>query len=201
MTPPALETARLRLRPFTPDDAELLIALDADPAVMRHITNGIPTAPGTIRDTHLPRILATPGPGGMPGFWAAEERATGAFVGWFLFRPDKLEPAWTELGYRFMKSAWGRGYATEGGRELVARGFREWGVTVATANAAAAHGASRRVMEKCGLRYLRDHTFPVEHGYGEHDDRSGVIYAVTREEWLAAGGGRGADESQTGAGG
>ncbi len=53
-----LETERLVLRQFTPDDVAALVALDADPAVMRFITNGVPTPPDEIADEHLPAFLA-----------------------------------------------------------------------------------------------------------------------------------------------
>lgn len=53
-----LETDRLVLRRFTADDADLLIELDSDPAVMRYLTGGQPTAPQVVREQHLPRILA-----------------------------------------------------------------------------------------------------------------------------------------------
>ena len=47
------------------------------------------------------------------GFWAAVERSTGQFIGWFHLRPDEgAQPGEVELGYRLRRSAWGRGYAT-----------------------------------------------------------------------------------------
>ncbi|MGB3955836.1 MAG: GNAT family N-acetyltransferase [Brooklawnia sp.] len=48
-----LEIERLVLRQFTPDDVAALVALDADPAVMRFITNGVPTPPDEIADEHV----------------------------------------------------------------------------------------------------------------------------------------------------
>jgi len=58
--------------------------------------------------------------------------------------------AWTliQLGYRLRKLAWGQGYATEGSRALIRKGFTEFGVQRVTAEAMAENGASRRVMEK-----------------------------------------------------
>lgn len=52
-----LETERLLLRQFTPDDAELLVELDSDPRVMRYITGGIPTPRGEIEGDFLPARL------------------------------------------------------------------------------------------------------------------------------------------------
>lgn len=82
-----LETERLYLRRFTSDDVDNLVDLDADPAVMRYLTGGKPTPRGQVEQVILPRILGDYDR--FPGFgcWAAVEKATGAFVGWFLLRP------------------------------------------------------------------------------------------------------------------
>ena len=49
-----LETERLTLRRLVPDDVDAITALDADPAVMRYITGGLPTPREEIRDDYLP---------------------------------------------------------------------------------------------------------------------------------------------------
>ena len=142
-----LETERLRLRRFTPEDGAHLFALDNDPAVMRYINGGTPTPREGTRDQILPGFLryndANPG----FGFWAAIEKATGDFVGWFVFRPTGGDPQEVALGYRFYKAAWGRGYATEGAAALIERGFGEWGVERVIAGTYEKNAASRRVMK------------------------------------------------------
>ena len=82
-----LETPRLVLRRFTPDDLDHLVALDADPAVMRYVNGGRPTPREEMRDDYLPWWLAYYERGDAWGFWAAIERQTGAFQGWFHPRP------------------------------------------------------------------------------------------------------------------
>jgi len=57
----------------------------------------------------------------------------------------------TELGYRLRRSAWGKGYGTEGSRALIRAGFIEHGVERVVAETMVVHTASRRVMEKAGL--------------------------------------------------
>ncbi len=57
----------------------------------------------------------------------AEERLTGAFVGWFSLRPVEGVVGTLELGYRLLRDAWGRGYATEGGRALLRLAFTSFG--------------------------------------------------------------------------
>jgi RimJ/RimL family protein N-acetyltransferase len=93
---------------------------------------------------------------GGPAVWAAVERTTGRFLGWFALRPvgpDRPDEA--ELGYRLHRVAWGRGYATEGSRALIRKGFTDLRLTRITANTMAVNTASRRVMEKAGLRFVR----------------------------------------------
>ena len=87
-----LETERLVLRRFTADDLDDLVALDGDPAVMRYITGGPPTPREEMRDDYLPSWLAYYDRGDRYGFWAAIERATGAFLGWFHLRPLPEDP-------------------------------------------------------------------------------------------------------------
>ncbi|MFI6824005.1 GNAT family N-acetyltransferase [Micromonospora sp. NPDC050187] len=119
-----LETERLTLRRFTADDADLLIELDSDPAVMRYLTGGEPTAPEVVRERHLPNILA----GyerwdGNLGLFAAHEKDGGAF----------------------------NGYATEGSRALLAKAFTELGVRVVWAETMAVNHGSRNIMAKLGM--------------------------------------------------
>jgi RimJ/RimL family protein N-acetyltransferase len=143
-----LETDRLVLRQFTTADADNLVNLDADPDVMRFVTGGIPTSRQEIEDEFLPAFLGYYQRYEGYGFWAAIEKATGEFLGWFHFRPrDGAAPGEVELGYRLRKSAWGKGYATEGSRALIRKGFTELGVQRVVAGAMAVNQASRRVME------------------------------------------------------
>ncbi|MFE2326154.1 GNAT family N-acetyltransferase [Streptomyces sp. NPDC059385] len=178
-----LKTDRLELRAFGIDDADRLIALDGDPEVMRFITGGRPTSPETIHARTLPRLLHVYGCWDAQGYWAAHEAATGAFLGWFELRPlDEDSPAVVELGYRLSRAAWGRGYATEGARALIDKAFAELGVERVTANTMAVNTGSRRVMEKCGLSFVRHFTgdWPEAIEGSEHGE---VEYELTRAVW------------------
>jgi RimJ/RimL family protein N-acetyltransferase len=94
-----LETERLVLRRFTVADAGSLAGLDADPDVMRFITGGVPTSREEIEDEILPAFLRYYERFDGYGFWAAIEKSTGAFLGWFHFRPPAgAAPGEAELG-------------------------------------------------------------------------------------------------------
>ncbi|MEV0255789.1 GNAT family N-acetyltransferase [Streptomyces sp. NPDC050732] len=180
-----LETDRLVLRAFTDADADVdhLLALDSDPDVMRFINGGRPTSREAIRARTLPRLLHDHPCFGTRGYWAAQEKDTGAFLGWFEFRPlDEHSPAVVELGYRLNKAAWGRGYATEGSRALIHKGFTDLGVERVTANTMTVNAGSRRVMAKAGLSFLRTFTgdWPEAIEGSEHGE---VEYELTRTEW------------------
>jgi len=194
-----MRTERLALRRFSPADAADLLSLDGDPLVMRFLT-GATRSLAQIRDEVLPQLagchLRFPG----FGYWAAQTRASGEFIGWFGLRPvtptgDAMvhwpdargQTGVASLGYRLRHSAWGQGYATEGARALVRLAFTGLGALEVVATTMAVNTGSRRVMEKAGLRYARtvllDWPDPLDGN--EHGD---VEYRLRRAEWLAGGG-------------
>jgi RimJ/RimL family protein N-acetyltransferase len=178
------ETERLVLRRFTEADVDALESLDADPAVMRFLNGGRPTPREQIRDEVLPRFMSHYDR--YPGFgvWAAMDHSTGWFLGWFALRPPEgAEPGVVELGYRLRRSAWGRGYATEGSRALIRKGFIEYGARRVIAQTMTVNMASRRVMEKCGLTYVR--TFFEEWPEAiEGTEQGDVEYALDRTNFV-----------------
>ncbi|HEV3309469.1 MAG TPA: GNAT family N-acetyltransferase [Chloroflexota bacterium] len=133
-----------------------LFDLDQDPDVMRFITGGRLTLRDEIENDILPTFLAYYQRYAGYGFWAAIEKCSGDFVGWFHFRPQQGGGSDDiELGYRLRKSAWGKGYATEGSRALIRKGFTEFGLQRVFAETMSVNIASRRVMEKSGMTLVR----------------------------------------------
>jgi len=180
-----LHTQRLTLRPFAAADLVSLVALDSDPAVMRFLTNGEPTPRDVIANKTLPSFMAPRG-AFQPWVWAIEQ--DGAFLGWASLRLLGNESGWAneaDLGYRLKQSAWGAGYASEAARALVDHGFGVWKLDRIYAETMAVNAASRRVMEKAGLRYVR--TFHLEWDDPIPGTEEGEVeYALTREEWARA---------------
>lgn len=172
---PVRSTSRLVLAPMVIADADELVALDAGPEVMRFITGGRPSTPDAVLDT-VSRECAHR--------WTARSR-DGSFVGWFGLRPSDTVGATREIGYRLVRSSWGQGLAIEGAREVLAVAFdvlaveRVWGQTM-TANT-----ASRRVMERCGMRFVR--TFHQDWGETVSGSELGdVEYEITVSRWRSA---------------
>ncbi len=179
-----LETERLILRRFTAEDADLLFGLHNDPDVMQYINAGAPVSRQEVQG-ELSHFMSFYDRFDGYGFWAAVEKQSRRFIGWFHFRPGEgagpLEP---ELGYRLHKFAWNQGYATEGSRALIDMGFERQGVERVTAETMAVHHSSRRVMEKAGLRLHRHFKteWPVPIPGDEHGD---VEYTLDRAQWAS----------------
>lgn len=180
-----LDTERLTLRHFTADDADLLIELDSDPAVMRYLTGGEPTPPEHYRERGLRNILAGYEMwAGNFGLFAAHEKDRGAFVGWFHLCPEEEGPLdEVELGYRLRRAAWGNGYATEGSRALLAKGFTELGVRLVWAATMSLNDGSRKVMEKIGMTMTGTLETPPDMQMVEGAEHGGVRYEITKKQW------------------
>jgi len=165
-------------------DLDGLVGLDADPEVMHFVTGGLPTSRDTIEGEVLPTFLGYYEEFEGYGFWAAVERSSGEFLGWFHLRPrEDSAPGEVELGYRLRRSAWGKGYATEGSRAVIRKSFAEFGVQRVVAETMAVHLASRRVMEKSGMSLVRAFHQPWPYPI-EGDDLGDVEYGLSRAEWM-----------------
>jgi RimJ/RimL family protein N-acetyltransferase len=187
--PTFLETERLVLRSFTEGDVDHLYELNGDPDVMWYLSGGEPTPREVVRDRIIPFFLSFYEQGNGLGFWAAEPRNSGDFLGWFHLRPVDGDDS-VDLGYRLHKEAWNKGYATEGSRALIRKCFTDLGVPRVVAHTMAVNYPSRRVMEKCGLTLVRSyHSDDVPAIPGA--DQGEVEYALTEQEWRAATAGAG----------
>jgi RimJ/RimL family protein N-acetyltransferase len=177
-----LETRRLILCPFTEADVDCLVALDSEPDVMRFLTGGKPTPRDEIETKTLQEFIS---PRGRLErcYWKAMAKSSGEFLGWFSLRPpeDTFSDD-AELGYRLRSSVWNQGCATEGARALIRKGFTELGLRRIFAQTMAVNFASRRVMEKAGLAFVRtfheDWADPIEGA--EHGE---VEYELCKSDW------------------
>lgn len=174
-----ITTARLLLRPVTPADADDLYSLELDPEVMRYLSGGRPTprhpGPEHAKLFRMPR-------GTEKEVWAALDRLTGQFLGWFALGPN--DGGVGHLGYRLHRHAWGQGYGLEGAAALVDHGFRDLGLTAVHADTMAVNLGSRRIMEKLGMRHLRSYEEPDQEPIPGAEEGE-VEYAITAEEWFA----------------
>jgi RimJ/RimL family protein N-acetyltransferase len=170
-----IETARLILRPLKLDDLDALAPLNADPDVMRYIGDGKPQS----RAQTQMRIHAIFDHWEQHGFGlcAVVDRAARTFIGFcglqYLDNTSEIE-----VGYRLAKRFWGMGLATEGAGATLRYGFDELGLDRIVAVVHPENVASQWVIQKIGLKYLKDARF-----YNSELE----YYVVTREEFEEGG--------------
>jgi RimJ/RimL family protein N-acetyltransferase len=143
---PNILTARLLLRPVQPSDRDELHCLEQDPEVMRHLNGGAPTPLEPINPGTSPYLMPR---GGEREVWAVVLRDSQTLVGWAALFVD--DDGTGELGYRFFRTYWGRGYATEAAKGIISDAFTRVGVVRIKAVTMAVNTRSRRVMEKLGM--------------------------------------------------
>lgn len=129
-------------------DVEACVAMDRDPAVHRFIyPEGISDLEA--HENHLRRRVAEGWPE-IGGIWAVEWRHEPRFLGWCgLFPLEDSGPI--EIGYRYVRAAWGQGVGTEAARAVLDHGFRALELDPIVGVTHPENRASQRVLEKIGL--------------------------------------------------
>ncbi len=173
-----LQTKALTLRPCSPSDRADFIALELDPEVMLFLNGG-----AVDHATTNPEAVTFLMPrGAEPYVWTARRTFSGAFVGWFCLFPET--DALAEIGYRLRRDDWGQGLASEGAAALVDWGFRSAGYDRVIACTMAVNTASRRVMEKIGMKHVRT-DFPTFTAPIPGAEKGEVWYELRRLNWTA----------------
>jgi ribosomal-protein-alanine N-acetyltransferase len=143
-----IETARLRLRMFRPEDLDGLAAMFSDPEVMKYVEDGKPASREQARKA-LDSVIQHWRRHGF-GRWAVEDKTTREFVGFGGLRSLFGMP---EVVYHFATRHWGKGLATELGRASLRYGFETHRFTRIVAIAKPENVASIHVMEKLGMHF------------------------------------------------
>jgi RimJ/RimL family protein N-acetyltransferase len=148
-----LETPRLLLRRWRPDDLDTLARWHVDPELMRHM--GKPSFTREEMDADLRRFARHWDEHGF-GLWAAEEKASGELVGRAGLAYHRVWPNDPEVGWLIDIPWQGCGLATEAGAACVEYALGELGFERVVSICTAENAASRRVMEKLGFRLWQD---------------------------------------------
>ncbi|WP_315131534.1 GNAT family N-acetyltransferase [Achromobacter marplatensis] len=152
------------LRRVQADDVPMILAMEADPAVMRHST-GIKPATEARRQELLTWLRE---PLTDIGHWTV--LIDGAAVGWVSLVPLE-DGGRLQLAYRLCRAAWGQGYATQAARLLCDYAWRALDVPELVAVVWPDNHASVRVLEKLGFAFS---------AHERHYDRPTAVYALPR---------------------
>lgn len=107
------------------------------------------------------------------GRWLVTEKETGNPIGWcgLKFHTDTKE---TDIGYRLLESAWGKGYATESAKACIDYGFKHFNLNRIIGDAMKQNTASINVFKKLGMTYLKDSLL---------DNIESVVYELKKENY------------------
>lgn len=152
-----IETARLRLRPFTMRDVPALARLYGDDVIMRYMRQGHGLKREQAATEARANITNFTDQWRRRGFgvWAVTDRESGRLLGRCGLH-HIAEVNAVEVLYLLNKTVWGRGLATEAAAAALAFGFAQLNLPAIIAIARPENGPSRRVMEKLGLEYRRN---------------------------------------------
>jgi len=169
------ETERLILRRLTMDDLAAMVTVVCDPEVMKY-SDGV-LQPAGVKHLLQDTIRNQYGKHGF-GHWAVVERETGAVAGYCgLSREmNRCGDDEGELGYRLARTYWGQGYATEAARAAIAAGFEAFELARIVAIVDPANIPSVAVLEKLGMSFEREITFP----WYDHPDH---LYTTDRQSY------------------
>lgn len=157
-----LETERLILREFEFTDTNDLFEMDSDPAVHLYIENKpvksideITKVIGVLKKQYLENGIAR---------WAVIDKITNECVGWsglkYFTEPLNNHIHFYELGYRFKRKHWGKGYATESSKAVVEYGFKNLNLDSIFAITDPQNLNSKKVLTKLGFDFKE--TFDYE---------------------------------------
>ncbi len=160
------ETDRLILREVVQTDLEAMFELDSDPEVHKYLGNkpvkrieeSIKSIE-FIRNQYVERGI---------GRWAVILKETQEFLGWSGLKLNKGEEKMNghnefyDVGYRFIKRHWGKGYATESGLAAIQYAFETMKLKTVYGITEIGNLASHKALLKIGLDYIEDFYYEKE---------------------------------------
>ena len=179
--PVDIETVRLLLRPLVEADVDDLWPLVSNPEIPKQMS----WAPHQTREDTHEWVLrqAEARARGLGLVWGLEKdhHIVGCIgLGSITWQDRALRCDRAELGYWLAPPLWGQGLVTEAARGVVAFGFDDLGLHKITTQCFADNAASRRVIEKCGFRFVGRREEDV---WRDEKWHAHLLYELTITEW------------------
>ena len=147
---PAFTTQRLTLRAFSAEDADPLYHILGEEDVLRYFPRTEPPSCAHVQNMIAALLKHWEAYG--YGLWAVESRVTQGLIGrcglQYIAETEEVE-----IDYIVDKTFWGQGLATEAGQAALRYGFVELGLRRIVGIVHPENIASRRVLEKLGMRF------------------------------------------------
>lgn len=192
MTVSTLETKRLYLRQWQPNDLAAFAKMNADAKVMRYFPKRLPLHVSNAIANKCQQLIEEKG----WGFWAVslkdDSKKQDTFIGFVGLNdthPDMSFAPCVEIAWRLGKEYWGQGYATEAAQAALRFAFDTLALDEVVAFTAVINTPSQRLMTRLGMVNTHDNfhhpALDLSHPLSEH-----VLYKMTQQQWqqsLSAG--------------
>lgn len=174
-----IRTSRLLIREFEASDRESLLAIVRDPDQIKHMLLSLDTEEqlDDFMSIALGSVQSEPR---LQWHFAVQDLTHARFLGSCCLMVEPDSPSSAELGYWFLREAWGKGYATESASEMLELGFRHLGYHRIWGKCHEQNVQSAKVLEKLGMAYegtLREHVWLRDHY------RTSRIYGMLESEY------------------
>lgn len=145
------ESKRLLFRELDFSDSEAFYHLNSDPEVLKYTGD---KAFSSILEAEL--FLKNYADYKTNGFgrWAVITKDSNEFIGWCGLKRNEEKAI--DLGFRFFKNQWGKGYATESAKASLHYGFKELRINEIIGRASIENKASIRVLEKLKMKFWKN---------------------------------------------
>jgi RimJ/RimL family protein N-acetyltransferase len=177
-----IETQRLLLRNWKPEDFDAFVALTNSEPVMRWL--GGVQDPALLRERLASRFTAWQEERGFT-FWVAERKSDGELLGFCGLKiaddPGSPVEGEYEAGWRFREDSWGQGYAKEAAVASLDFAFDTLRAERVVALTVPGNGASWGLMQRLGMVRRPD----LDYAGPDWADGTVVVYVIGREEWQA----------------
>jgi len=178
-----LETNRLILRSWRDDDLDSMVAINQDPTVCQYFPE-LGNRDTTL--TLIDRIIKHDEAHGF-SLYAVEMKATEEMIGFLGLMTPSFEAHFTpamEIGWRLSSQHWNQGLATEGAKAVLGHAFTDLNSEEIVSFTVINNHASRRVMEKIGMKHNSADDFDHPKLGEKSPLRRHVLYRLSKKDWF-----------------
>lgn len=163
-----IETERLILRDLCNEDAQGIYELDSDPEV--HNFLGKKPIKSLDEAVEIIEFINLQYQENGIGRWAVIDKESRSFIGWsgfkFITKPINGRKNYYDLGYRFIRKFWGKGFASESAKACLNYGFNKMNQKEFFAMADKNNLASNKILEKIGMIKIEEFDYDaVPHNF------------------------------------
>ncbi|WP_203296601.1 GNAT family N-acetyltransferase [Luteirhabdus pelagi] len=154
-----IQTERLGLRNWHSSDLEAFVKMGQDTEVMKHF----PSLLSPSETEQLMNRFSTHFYEKGYTYFAVDELSTGKFIGFTGLMYQTFESDFTpsvDIGWRFKREAWGKGYATEAAKACLEFGFNKCKLAEIYSHTPVQNKPSEKVMQRIGMEYIKTFLHP-----------------------------------------